>query len=121
MVFVTLAQPGQELGDVLRGDLADVVATAGSQRRGVPVQVTPVRLQRVRGQTPLDRQVVEVGRDGLRGGCQLSTSARVAAGSSCASATGWQVTWPSWVFRPRANDGSRRSASRQPRLAISTT
>ena len=120
MLTVALAQASQKVSDVLRTDSADVLQSALIQRRCIPVQVAPVGLQRVRGQAPLYRQIVEVGRDRLRGSCQLSTSASVAADMSCASATGSHVTWPSCVFRPSANDGSRRSASRQPRLAIST-
>ena len=119
MLAVALAQPGQELGDVLRADVADVGPPAGFERGGVPGEVTPVRLQRVRRAASLHGQVVEVPRD-RAGGCgQLSTSARVVTGRPCASATGPQVTWPSWVLRPSANDASRRSASRQPRFAIS--
>jgi hypothetical protein len=89
---VTLAQAGQEVGDVLRTDGTDVRQCSPLQRRGIPVQVTPVCLQRVGGQASLYRQVVEVSRDGLGGRSQLRTSARVAAGRPCASATGSQVT-----------------------------
>jgi hypothetical protein len=92
MLAVALAQAGQEVGYVLRADGTDLGTAPLFQRGGIPVQVAPVCLQRVGGQAPLDCQVVEVGGDGPRGGCQLRTSASVAAGRSCASATGWQVT-----------------------------
>ncbi len=92
MLAVALAQAGQEVGDILRADRADFGPSPLLQRASIPVQVAPVCLQRVSGQAPLYRQVVEVGRDGLGGTCQLSTSARVAAGRPCASATGWHVT-----------------------------
>ena len=92
VLAVALAQAGQELGDILRADGTDVRQSSLGQCAGIPVQVAPVSLQRVGGQAPLYRQVVKVGRDGLRRSCQLSTSPRVAAGRPCASATGWQVT-----------------------------
>ena len=94
---------------------------AGGQHGLVAEQVAPVGLQRVRGQAALYGQVIKVTVDGTRQGGQLSTSLSGIAGRPCASATGWQVSAPSWVCRPWASAGSARSASRQPRLASSIT
>ena len=121
MRLIALAQAGQEVGHVLRADLLYLGPPSRGQGACIALQVTPVGLQRVLGESPLHGQVVEIAPDGSGECGQLSTSAKGRAGSPCASATGAQVTLPSWVLRPGAKDGSRRSASRQPRLAISTT
>jgi hypothetical protein len=92
MLAVAFPQASQKVSDVLRADGSDLRPSPLLQRGGIPVQVAPVCLQRVRGQAPLYRQVVEVRRDGLKRSCQLSTSASVAADMPCASATGWHVT-----------------------------
>ena len=120
MIGVAFTQPGQEVGDILRADLLDLALPGGSQGGRVPLQVTAVCLQRVFRQPALYRQVIEIPPDGSGERGQLSTSASATLGRPCASATGAQVMLPSCVLRPGANDGSRRSASRQPRLAIST-
>jgi hypothetical protein len=75
VIGVALTQPGQEAGHVAGAHVSDRGDPPGAQRPGVPAQVTPVRRDGVRGQAPLDREVVEVapGRRGDRG--QLSTSA----------------------------------------------
>ena len=121
MLLVALPQPGQERGHILGGHLADDGPAPGGQRHGVAVQVAPVGLQGPRGQAALDREVIEVRLDRARKGGQLSTSLTPTAGSPCASATGRQVSPPSWVCSPSASAGSARSAPAQPRLASSTT
>jgi len=121
MVVVPFAQPGQEGRDILRVGLGDVRPAPGRQRRRVPEQVPPVGLQGVRRQATLDREVGEITVDGIRQRGQLSTSPTGVDGRPCASATGWQVSAPSWVCSPSASAGSDPSAPRQPRLASSTT
>jgi hypothetical protein len=95
MRLVALSQTGQEVSDVLSGDLPDLGSPARTQGCGVAFQVPPVRLKRVLGQAALDGQVVEIPRDRARECRQPSTSARVRDGSPCASATGSQVRFPS--------------------------
>jgi hypothetical protein len=121
MIVIPLAQPGQEGRDILRGHLTDDRPAPRGQRLGVTEQVAPVSLQGVRGQAPLDREVIEITLDGFRQGGQLSTSLTGVDGRPCAFATGWQVRVPSWVCSPRVSAGSALSAPRQPRLASSTT
>ena len=121
MLVVPLAQPGQEGRDILGGDLADHRAAPRGQRRLVTQQVAPVRLECVRGQAAFHGQVIQVPVDGPGQRGQLSTSLTGVAGSWWASATGWQVSVPSWVCSPAASAGSARSAARQPWLASSST
>jgi hypothetical protein len=119
--LVPFPQPGEEIRDVLRAHVLYLGPPGRGQGRRVSLEVATVGLESVLGEAPFDGEVVEIAPDGSGEGGQLSTSTSGSAGRPCASATGAQVTLPSWVFRPRANDGSRRSASRQPRFAISTT
>ncbi len=94
MIRVTGAQPGQERRHVLGRHLADTPRTAGGQRYHIPLQVPAVGLQRVRGQAPLDHQVIEIPADGGSDAGQLSTSRTGFHGRPCASATGGQVRAP---------------------------
>ena len=100
MVRVALTQPGQVVGDILGRHQLNLDPATLRESSRVPLQVTLVGLQRVRGQAALDGQVVEIaadrGRDRGGGGTgQLSTSASGVAGRPSASATGGQVTTPS--------------------------
>jgi hypothetical protein len=63
----------------MRGHVAGLhraeVGDAGRvEPRDVPLQIAPVRAERVGRERPLDREVVEVGVDGASRGDQLSTS-----------------------------------------------
>ena len=94
MLRVARAQPGQEGRHVLRRDLADLGPAPDGERGGVPLQVPAVGLQRVRGEAPLDHQVIEIPADRPGDGGQLSTSLTGVQGRPCASATGAQVRAP---------------------------
>ena len=123
---VALAQRGEEFRHVRRGDVAQPGLAAAGQHRGVPAQVAPVGLHRAGRQPALHDQVLQVAaeRVGQRKGHQRLAQFRTwlagVYGRASASATGSQVSWPACVDRPRASGASARSASRQPRLAIST-
>jgi hypothetical protein len=95
MLTVAFAQARQEVCNVLGSDVADFGQPVASQRCRVPQQVAPVCLQGVRGQSALDRQMIQIAPDGAGNSCQLSTSAGVTAGRLWASATGAQMTMPS--------------------------
>jgi hypothetical protein len=56
-----LAETGEELRDVRLARVAEAVPSERGEQVDVPGEVPPVRRQRVRGQPPLDREVVEVG------------------------------------------------------------
>ncbi len=60
---VALAQRGQELGHVGRGDVGQPGLAAPGQYRVVPAQVAPVGLDRIRGQPALHDQVLQVAAD----------------------------------------------------------
>jgi hypothetical protein len=47
MSFVTLTQPGQEVGHVLSADLLDLGPPGRGQGARVPLEVAPIGLQRV--------------------------------------------------------------------------
>jgi hypothetical protein len=49
-----------DVGRAHRGEIADA-----GQRLDIPIKIATVRDQRVAGQPALDRQVVEIGLDGL--------------------------------------------------------
>jgi hypothetical protein len=66
VLAVALAQPGQEVGNVLRADVLDLGPAVRRERGGVALQVAPVCLERVRGKAPLDRKVVEIAAGRLR-------------------------------------------------------
>src|SRR5205807_2420130 len=89
------------------------------QRVAVAQQIPAVGLERAGGEPALDRQVVEVPADRAGDRDQLSTSLGLTEGRPRDSPAGGQVRIPSCVFRPGASAGSARSASRQPRPAIS--
>jgi hypothetical protein len=90
VVLVALAEQREVVGHVRGGDLGDLSGTARGQRRGVPLQVPAVRLDRVSGQPALDGEMVEVPADRrgyLRQLTALSSDAQAGA-QARTSATG---------------------------------
>jgi len=74
MLGIARAQRRQVRGDITRLDRAEVVDSGRGQAGDVPVEIAPVRAERVGRERPLDGQVVEIGADRAVRGDQLSTS-----------------------------------------------
>jgi hypothetical protein len=128
MVVVPLAEGGEEPGDVGLRDLAQPTDPAGREVLGVAAQVTAVGGDRVRRQTALDGQVVQVaGDDPLDGGSgaerggQSRTSSRATAVMPCASATSGSTTCPATTLTPCASARLLATAAEVPSFASAIT
>ncbi len=82
-----VAQRGQVPADVGRPHVGEFHDPGGGELRGVTVEVTPVRRERVAGQATFHAEMVQV-RLYRPFECQRSTSVSGVTGMPCASATG---------------------------------
>lgn len=64
VIRVSLTQLHEELRDHIRTDLGHVIQTPSMQEGQIPAQITTIGLDRVRGQSPLNNQMIQVNLNG---------------------------------------------------------